>query len=91
MLITVIDHRYFQTRTNFFFRFGSCTKYYGTFVALKTNYFKLIQRPTFEFTQYRVDFEPDIEHGGMRKAFVRQRTDTLRGHVFDGQSIESRF
>jgi hypothetical protein len=63
----------------------------GTFVALKTNYFKLIQRPTFEFTQYRVDFEPDIEHGGMRKAFVRQQTDTLRGHVFDGQSIESRF
>lgn len=58
----------------------------GETVHLKTNYFRLIQRPTFEFNQYRVDFEPDIEIAGMRKAFVRQQTESLGGHLFDGQS-----
>lgn len=59
----------------------------GKRVQLKANYFHLIQKPTFEFNHYRVDFEPEIDHSGMRKALVRSKVNVLGGHLFDGGSI----
>jgi aubergine len=59
----------------------------GRQVTLKSNYFRLMQKPTFEFRHYRVDFTPEIDHSGMRKAFIRSQEAVLGGHLFDGASI----
>lgn len=58
----------------------------GKEVTLSANYFRLTQTPTFEFGLYRVDFEPHIDHAGMRKAFVAQQKEHFGGYLFDGQS-----
>lgn len=59
----------------------------GTTVALAANYFKLITLPSFEFNMYRVDFSPDVEHLGIRKACLAQHKDILGGgYLFDGQN-----
>ncbi|CRL00554.1 CLUMA_CG013814, isoform A [Clunio marinus] len=59
----------------------------GTPVVLKANYFKVIQGKDFQVTQYHVEFNPEIDLAGMRKAFLRQQVDYLGGYVYDGQSI----
>lgn len=58
----------------------------GKEVSLSANYFQLKQKSGFEFCLYRVDFEPDIDHAGMRKAFVAQHKSKFGGYLFDGQS-----
>lgn len=57
----------------------------GREVALSANYFRLTQTPTFEFSLYRVDFEPHIDHAGLRRAFVAQHKEHFGGYLFDGQ------
>jgi hypothetical protein len=34
--------------------------------------------------QYRVDFVPDIDHMGVRKALVRQHESKIGKYIFDG-------
>lgn len=51
----------------------------GSKVQLLSNYFRLNQLPDFEFIQYRVDFEPDIEFAGLRKAFIYQHQSDFGG------------
>lgn len=58
----------------------------GRKVSLSANYFRLNQKPNFEFCLYRVDFEPDLEHVGTRKAFLAQHKEHFGGYLFDGQS-----
>lgn len=59
----------------------------GEAVTLTANYFNLIRKPQFEFMLYRVDFVPDFDDSGMRKAFVARQHTTLGGYLFDGQSM----
>lgn len=49
--------------------------------------FQLIKKPAFAFTLYRVDFEPDVEIAGMRKAFVGSQRETFGGYLYDGQNM----
>ena len=51
---------------------------------ITSNYFELISRPDFHLLQYRVDFSPEIEHQGVRKALVRVHEGLLGKYVFDG-------
>lgn len=59
----------------------------GTTVKLSANYFKLVKKPAFAFSVYRVDFLPDIEIAGMRKAFVALQRETFGGYLYDGQNM----
>lgn len=59
----------------------------GRILTLSANYFKMIRKPNFEFTLYRVDFEPDIELAGLRKAFVGKLSEQLGGYLFDGANM----
>jgi aubergine len=36
---------------------------------------------------YRVDFEPDIEIAGLRKAFVGNQRELFGGYLYDGQNM----
>jgi aubergine len=58
----------------------------GKKITLTANYFRLIKRPNFEFCQYRVDFDPEIDIAGMRKSFVGKQRETLGGYLYDGVS-----
>lgn len=59
----------------------------GNPVKLSANYFKLIRKPTFEFTLYHVDFEPNVDILPLRKAFIGQQREYLGGYLFDGQNM----
>ena len=48
------------------------------------NYFELTSRPDFHLLQYRVDFAPELDHMGVRKAMVRQHEQQLGKYLFDG-------
>ncbi|XP_072378370.1 piwi-like protein Siwi [Diabrotica undecimpunctata] len=57
----------------------------GAPINLISNYFPLIQAGKFLLFQYRVDFNPDVDHTGARKKFMHQALrDTLSGYLFDG-------
>ncbi|KAI9556445.1 Aubergine/Piwi-like protein copy E [Daphnia sinensis] len=56
----------------------------GTPLDVIANYFKLIKRPDMHLLQYRVDFTPDVDHPGVRKALVRVHEPTLGKYMFDG-------
>lgn len=56
----------------------------GTQVKLSANYFKMLRKPTFEFTQYHVDFEPVVDLDQVRKAFIGQQREYLGGYLYDG-------
>ena len=49
-----------------------------------SNYFELTSRPNFQLRQYRVDFSPEVDHQGVRKALVRNHEGILGKYVFDG-------
>lgn len=51
---------------------------------LIANYFEVISRPDMHLLQYRVDFSPEIDHMGVRKALVRTHEDQLGKYLFDG-------
>lgn len=64
----------------FFSAIGDC----GTVIRLSANYFQLISRPDMHLLQYRVDFLPDIDHIGVRKALLRNHEAALGKYLFDG-------
>jgi aubergine len=57
-------------------------------VTLSTNYFKLQHVPSFFLSQYRVDFEPDIDLTQKRKQLLGLNKQNFGGrYVFDGASL----
>lgn len=51
---------------------------------MRSNYFQLIKKPDMHLLQYRVDFTPEIDHPGVKKALIRVHERTLGKYVFDG-------
>lgn len=51
----------------------------GKAIALKANYFEVNQLPNFNFTQYRVDFEPALDIEKIRKSFIGRQRDLFGG------------
>lgn len=58
----------------------------GRKVMLSANYFKMIKKPNFVFTLYRVDFYPDTDILGLRKKLIFEQKDILGGYLYDGQN-----
>lgn len=58
-------------------------------MQLTANYFKLNKQPEFILSQYRVDFDPDIDVTQIRKTLIAQNKAELGGnhYIFDGASI----
>ena len=59
----------------------------GTKVTLSANYFKINKKPSFSFSLYRVDFEPEVGNEKVRKSFVNQQSEYFGGHLYDGGNI----
>lgn len=59
----------------------------GTEVNLTANYFKMIKMPKFEFNLYRINFDPDVQLGALRKRFIYDQKEIFGGYLFDGQSM----
>jgi aubergine len=59
----------------------------GTPVDLSANYFRIIKKPSFHFSLYRVDFEPEVPNVRVRKAFVYQQEIYLQGYLYDGGNM----
>lgn len=59
----------------------------GTLVELKSNHFDLMSRPKYTFTQYRIDFEPQIESSRVRSGIINDQKPTLGGLIYDRGSI----
>ncbi|EFX88764.1 Piwi/Aubergine-like protein [Daphnia pulex] len=53
-------------------------------VHVTSNYFELMKRPDMHLLQYRVDFVPDVDHIGARKALIRVHEAKLGKYLFDG-------
>lgn len=52
------------------------------------NYFRVNKQPSFVLTQYRVDFEPDLDVTNTRKSLINQnRAKFGNRYIFDGASI----
>lgn len=51
----------------------------GTKVQLKANMFQVEEFADFEFNQYRVDFEPDLDMENIRKAFIGKNISPFGG------------
>lgn len=51
---------------------------------MTSNYFELLKRPDMHLLQYRVDFVPDVDHIGARKALIRVHEAQLGKYLFDG-------
>lgn len=62
----------------------------GKKVSLITNYFPLARNPKWTIHQYRVDFKPDVESLGVRKALVRNALER-KGFMFEGTIMFSVF
>lgn len=56
----------------------------GAPLDVRSNYFQLIKKPDMHLLQYRVDFTPEIDHPGVKKALIRVHEKTLGKYVFDG-------
>lgn len=56
-------------------------------VALTSNYFKLLEQPEFQLTQYRVDFMPDIDVTNTRKKMIGENRQHFGRYIFDGASL----
>jgi len=57
---------------------------FGNAYRTTSNYFEVLKRPDWHLMQYRVDFVPDIDHMGVRKALVRQHESKIGKYIFDG-------
>lgn len=55
----------------------------GTAVQLKTNYFKIMTRPQFAFTQYHVEFEPAIENSRVKSGILSDQKPKIGGFIYD--------
>lgn len=56
----------------------------GHEITVTSNYFELLKRPDMHLLQYRVDFVPDVDHIGARKALIRVHEAILGKYLFDG-------
>lgn len=54
----------------------------GNKVSLSANYFQIIKKPSFSFSLYRVDFEPEVGNDRVRKAFVNQQVIYLTALIY---------
>lgn len=59
----------------------------GKTVALITNYFRLLKKPTWQIYQYRVDFSPTIELRGLRNRLIFEQKPIFGGYLFDGTML----
>lgn len=55
----------------------------GTVIPLITNYFEIMTRPQFAFTQYRVDFEPEIENTRVKNGILTDQKPIIGGFIYD--------
>ena len=60
----------------------------GTPVKLTSNYFEIEELPKFHFTQYRVDFEPELDIAKIRNAFIGQQKAVLGGNYSKLKQID---
>ncbi|KAI5642706.1 piwi domain-containing protein [Phthorimaea operculella] len=56
----------------------------GTPLDLCANYFTVETTPQWRLYQYHVDFQPEEDSTGLRKALLRVHANTLGGYLFDG-------
>ncbi|XP_074036820.1 piwi like RNA-mediated gene silencing protein aubergine isoform X2 [Leptinotarsa decemlineata] len=58
----------------------------GKPVMLMSNYFQLMKAGKWGLFQYRVDFNPDVDHTGHRKRYMStaMRGSGINGYLFDG-------
>lgn len=58
----------------------------GPQIQLSANYFALIQQGKWSLNQYRVDFNPEIDHTGQKKGLLRTGLQNVQilGYLFDG-------
>ena len=56
---------------------------------MTSNYFELLSRPDVHLLQYRVDFVPDVDHIGVRKALIRVHVTILGRYLFDGTLLNN--
>ncbi|XP_028164126.1 piwi-like protein Siwi [Ostrinia furnacalis] len=56
----------------------------GTVIDLMANYFTVKTTPQWRLYQYHVDFDPEEDSTGVRKALVRVHANTFGGYLFDG-------
>lgn len=61
----------------------------GEPLTVTSNYFELISRPEFHLWRYRVDFSPEVDHKGVRKALLRALEALFGKYVFDGTLLYS--
>lgn len=59
----------------------------GKQITMSANYFKILRKPDFQFTLYRVDFEPEIELDVLRKVFLAKHRQEIGGYLFDGVNM----
>ena len=51
---------------------------------MRSNYFQLVNKPDMHLLQYRVDFTPEVDHPGVKRALIRVHLATLGKYIFDG-------
>lgn len=56
-------------------------------MLLQSNYFQLRTHTDWRLYQYRVDFLPEEDHTGIRKALLRDHKASLGGYIFDGSLL----
>ncbi|EFX83177.1 Aubergine/Piwi-like protein copy E [Daphnia pulex] len=56
----------------------------GSQIEVQSNYFHLTKRPDMKLLQYRVDFTPEIDHPGVKKALIRVHEQMIGKYIFDG-------
>ncbi|XP_046962281.1 piwi-like protein Siwi [Vanessa cardui] len=59
----------------------------GTPLDLSANYFTVETTPNWSLYQYHVDFSPEEDNTGIRKALLRVHAKTLGGYIFDGSAL----
>jgi len=52
--------------------------------GMTSNFFEILSKPNMHLMQYRVDFNPEIEHMGLKMGLLKNHMNTLGKHVFDG-------
>ncbi|CAO1313617.1 unnamed protein product [Diamesa serratosioi] len=55
----------------------------GQAILCRGNYFNLMNRPQFTFTQYHLDFEPEIENARVRGGILNDQKPILGGFIYD--------
>nr|BAG69146.1 Piwi [Botryllus primigenus] len=60
----------------------------GRAVSLVSNYFKLNSTKSWRLYQYRVDYEPEVDHRGARRGMLKDHRDLIGStYIFDGSML----